>query len=171
MGEGDGVIEGGGGGDGGVEGDAGADEDGVCGDAGGGEHGDEEGGFVLAVAVLIAEDVAGVVGLEAADAEGDADVADLRADVGVDGAGLFVGSGFAGGEGGDLGADVVVGLGAGAFEGAVPGTDFLPAMEVGPGDVRRGGSSLEPRVGLLSSLRRAFFFWPAVGASWELCHW
>ena len=29
--------------------------------------------------------------LEAADAEGDADVADLRADVAVDGAGLFIG--------------------------------------------------------------------------------
>ena len=33
----------------------------------------------------------------------------------------------------------------------------------------RGGSSLVPRVGLLSSLRRAFFFLPAVGASWEDC--
>ena len=62
VGEGDGVVEGGGGGDGGVEGDAGADEDGVCVDARGGEHGDEQGGLVFAVAVLVAEDVAGLRG-------------------------------------------------------------------------------------------------------------
>ena len=106
----------------------------------------------------------------AADAEGDADVADLRADVAVDGAGLFVGRGFAGGEVGDLGADVVVGLGAGAFEGAIPGADFLPGVEVGPGDVGEGGIVAWCRgSGLFSSLRRAFFFLPAVGLSWADC--
>src|SRR6202789_2851528 len=109
------------------------------------------------------------MGLEAADAESYADVADLRADEVVDGLCFFFRRGFAGDERGDLGADVVVGLGAGAFEGAVPGSDFLPAMEVGPGDVGEGRVSLVPRVGLLSSLRGSFFFWPAVGASWELC--
>jgi hypothetical protein len=138
VGEGDGVVERGRGGDGGVEGDAGSDEDGVCVDAGGGEHGDEEGGLVLAVSVLVVEDVAGLVGLEAADAEGYTDVTDLGAYIGVDGAGFLVRGGLSGDEGGDLGTDIVVRLDAGAFEGVIPGADFLPAMEVGPGDLREG---------------------------------
>ena len=109
------------------------------------------------------------MGLVAADAEGYADVADLGADVAVDGAGFFFGGGFAGGERGDLGADVVVGLGAGAFEGAIPGADFLPGVEVGPGDVGQGRVVAGAEGGVLVELRRAFFFLPAVGASWEDC--
>ncbi len=125
---------------------------------GGGEHGDEQGGLVLAVAVLVAEDVAGLVRLEAADAEGYADVADLGADVAVDGAGFFVGGGFAGGEGGDLGADVVVGFGAGAFEGAIPGTDFLPGVEVGPGDLGEGRVVAGAEGGILVELEESVLF-------------
>ena len=98
------------------------------------------------------------MGLEAADAEGYADVADLRADVGVDGAGLFVRGGFAGGEGGDLGADVVVGFGAGAFEGAIPGTDFLPAVEVGPGDVGEGRVVAGAEGGIVVELEESVLF-------------
>ena len=64
VGEGDGVVEGGGRGDGGIEGDAGADEDSVCVDTGGRKHGDEERGLVFAVAVLVAEDVAGGMRLD-----------------------------------------------------------------------------------------------------------
>ena len=37
-------------------------------DAGDLEHGDEQSGFIFAVAVAVAEDVGGVIGLEAADA-------------------------------------------------------------------------------------------------------
>jgi len=163
VGEGDGVVEGGGRRDGGIEGDAGADEDGVCVDAGGGEHGDQERGLVFAVAVLVAEDVAGVVRLEAADAKSYADVADLRANVGVDGAGLFVGRGFAGGEGGDLGADVVVGLSAGAFEGAVPGADLLPGVEVGPGDVGEGWVVVGAEGGIIVELEESVLFFAGGG--------
>ena len=48
---------------------AGVDHDESAVNADGGEHGGEQGGFVFAVAVTIAEDVAGVVGLVAADAQ------------------------------------------------------------------------------------------------------
>ena len=136
VGKVDGVVEGAGGWKLGDEGDAGADEDGVGVDARGAEHGDEQRRFVLAVAVLVVEDVAGLMRLIAADTEGHADVTDLGADEVVDGAGLVFRSRLASDEGGDAGANVVVGGGAGAFEGAVPGTDLGPGMEVGPGDVR-----------------------------------
>ena len=75
-------------------------------DADGGEHGGEQGRFVFAVAVAIAEDVAGVVGLVAADAHLDDEVADLFLDELGDGLGLVVEVGLAADEflgfGGDL---------------------------------------------------------------------
>src|SRR6202789_3246918 len=98
------------------------------------------------------------MGLEAADAESYADVADLRDDEVVDGLCFFFRRGFAGDERGDLGADVVVGLGAGAFEGAVPGSDFLPAMEVGPGDVGEGRGVVGAEGGIVVELEEVVLF-------------
>ena len=76
-------------------------------DADGGEHGGEQGCFVFAVAVAVAEDVGGVVRLIASDAHFDDEVADLFLDELGDGFGLVVEVGLAGDEffglGGDLG--------------------------------------------------------------------
>jgi hypothetical protein len=63
-----------------------------------GEHGREERGFVFAVAVAVAEDIAGEVGLIAADPHLDYEVADLFLDKLGDGFGLIVEVGLAGGE-------------------------------------------------------------------------
>ena len=62
-----------------------------------GEHGGEKGFLILAVAVLIGKNVFGAMRLVAADAEGHADVADLRRGEGVDGADLVLFGRFAGG--------------------------------------------------------------------------
>ncbi len=163
VGEVDGVVEGAGRGNGFVEGDAGADEDGVGGDVGGGEHGDEEGSFIFAVAVLIAEDIGGGVGLIAADAEGYADVADLGADEVVDGAGLGVVGGFVGGEGADAGADIVVGSGAGGLQAAIPGSDFGPGVEVGPGDVGEFGIVADAEGGIFVEEEESVFVFAGYG--------
>ena len=74
-------------------------------------------------------------GLEAADAEVDADVADLHGDEAVEAVDLLVVGGGAGGECGGLGSQRVVGLGAVGGERAVPGADRGPVGEAGPGDV------------------------------------
>ena len=95
-----------------VEGSVGADQCGVRRNARGGEHGSEQRGLVFAVAVLVGEDVGGFVRLVPANAEGDADVADLRANESVDGAGLLFRRGLAFDQLRDLGLDVVGGFGA-----------------------------------------------------------
>ena len=59
-------------------------------DADGGEHRREQRGLVLAVAVVIAEDIAGGVWLVAADAHFDDEVADLILDELGDGLGFVV---------------------------------------------------------------------------------
>ncbi len=109
------------------------------------EHGGEEGGLVLAVAVAIAEDVGGGMGLEAADSLLDDEVADVFLDELGDGFGLEVEVGFAGGELGGFGGDVGSGDHAVAGEGVVPDADALPAVERGGGlaAVGPGGSVVD----------------------------
>ncbi len=67
-------------------------------DADGREHGGEQGRLVFAVAITIAEDVAGEVRLVATDAHLDDEIADLLLNELCDGLGLVVEVGLAGGE-------------------------------------------------------------------------
>jgi hypothetical protein len=93
--------------------------------------------LVLAVAVLVFEHFRGVMGLVAADTEGDADVANLRGDVGVDGFDFIFFAALAGGDLGDLGFDFCVGHDAIVFQAAIPLANRIPALERCPGYVRK----------------------------------
>ena len=73
------------------------------------QHRGEKRVLILAVAVLVTEHLTGGVGLVAADSERDADVADLRCDVGVDGANLLLVGGLAGDDFRGFSLDVGVG--------------------------------------------------------------
>ena len=90
--------------------------------------------LVLTVAVLVREDLGGGVGLVAADAEGDADVADVGGDVVIERAGFGLVGGHARGEFGGLGLYRVVGDDAVGLEHAVPLAHLFPGFEGGPGD-------------------------------------
>ncbi len=94
----------------------------------------EEGRLVFAVAVAVAEDVAGVVGLVAADAHLDDEVADLLLDELGDGFGLVVEVGLVADEffgfGGDLGSGGEAVFG----DGLIPLADALPAAFGGCGE-------------------------------------
>jgi hypothetical protein len=98
------------------------------------EEGFEEGVLILAVAVLVSEDLGGGVRLIAADAEVDADVAGFGGDKVVEGADLVVGGFRVFGQLVGAGAEGVVGLRLAEGERAVPVADFGPGVEGGPGD-------------------------------------
>ena len=114
-------------------------------DADGLQHGDEQGGFVLAVAVAVAIDVSGVVGLPAADALLDDEIADVFLDVVGDAAQLGVEVGSAGDEFLSLGGDLGRGIGAVLFQLLLPEADGAPLIVgaldggVAPFDRHAGG--------------------------------
>ena len=95
------------------------------------EHGAQQRGLVLAVAVAVAEDVIRRVGLQAADADLDADIADVALHVIGDGSGPSREVGLAGDEHFGLGAEVRCGLGAGRGQCGVPVADGGPARIAG----------------------------------------
>ena len=122
-------------------------------DAGHLEHGDEQGGLVFAVAVTIAEDVGGMIGLPAADAALDDEVADVFLDVFGDAAELGVEVGRAGDEGLGLGGDLRRGIGAVGLKRGDPLADGAPLVVVAvdggiaPLDRHAGGEGSPIRAG------------------------
>ncbi len=99
-----------------------------------GEHGGEQRGLVLAVAVAVAEDIAGEVGLVAADAHLDGEVTDLLLNKLRDGFGLVVEVGLAGGEFAGLGRDLGRSDETIFREGLIPLADALPGAVGERGD-------------------------------------
>ena len=143
----DGVIEAAEAGVGGVDIEAGAGgEEGDMGvDIAGAEHGDEEGGFVFAIAVVAFENVGGGGGDEGGFADFEAGVADLAVEGGEGGAEDFVAGGV-GRDGGEEGGDVG-GADLGIDLGGVVGGDGLPVFaggdfEAGAGAVVGGEKGL-----------------------------
>src|ERR1700722_10469039 len=100
----------------------------------GGEHRDEQGSFVFAVAVAVAEDVGGVVRLVTADAHLDDEVADLLLNKLGDGFRLVVEIGFVAGEFFGFGGNLGSGGKAVFCEGLIPLADALPGAFGGRGE-------------------------------------
>src|SRR6266702_4988774 len=92
------------------------------------QHGNEQGGLVFAVAVAVAKDVGGVVGLEAADTAHDDEVPNVFLNVVCDTAQLSVEVGRTGDELLHLGGDFGRGVGAIGFEFGDPLTDGAPLI-------------------------------------------
>lgn len=119
-------------------------------DTDGPEHGTEEGGFVFAIAVAGAKDIRCGVGLVAADADLDGDIADLALDEVADGFDAVAKVGFACDEFLRLGGDGGIGFVAVVGESFVPLADVFPVtaeLRVGAGgwavveDVETGGEA------------------------------
>ncbi len=100
----------------------------------GGEHGGEKGGFVFAVAIAVVKNVACEVGLIAADAHLDGEVADLFLDKFGDGFGLVVEVGLAGSEFGCFRGDFWRRDETVLRDALVPLADALPGAFCGRGD-------------------------------------
>ncbi len=100
----------------------------VCIDAGDVQHGDQQGGLVFAVAVAIAKDVGGVIGLQPADSALNDEVADVFLDGIGDAAELGVEVRRAGDERLRIGSDLRRGLGPVRFERCDPLADGLPLV-------------------------------------------
>src|SRR6266702_5274019 len=92
------------------------------------QHGNEQGGLVFAVAVAVAKDVGGVVGLEAADTAHDDEVPNVFLNVVCDTAQLSVEVGRNGDELLHLGGDFGRGVGAVGFEFGDPLADGAPLV-------------------------------------------
>ena len=91
----------------------------------------QQGVLVFAVAVLVVEDVCGGVGLVAADAEREADVAEIFGDEVVEGLDFIHLGVEAFGEFCGFGADFRGGRAAVFFQAGVPAADLFPADEGG----------------------------------------
>src|SRR6185312_3377131 len=119
-----------------VEANAGADEHRIGLDVEDREHGSKQSVLVLAVAVLVGEDLGCGVGLIPPDAEVDPDVMDLTGDVVIDGLSFFEVVGFAGRELSDLGFDGGVRSDAVRSKAAIPLAHSGIVGEGGPCEAR-----------------------------------
>ena len=114
------------------------------------EQGGQQRVLVLAIAVAVGQDLAGRVRLNAAQPEGQTDIADVARDIVVQRLHLLHVIGLAPDEFGGLGLHRVVGLAPFALQKCIPGADIVPALEgasvapTAPGPHLLGGFLLLP---------------------------
>ena len=125
-----------------IQGTRKGNEHGVGRDVCGREHSGEQSVLILAIAILIFENVRSGVRLVAAEAEGEADVTDILCNVGVKRLNLFEFRGAALDQLLRLGAYFRGRIAVAFFKAGVPGCDFVPIFEGSELHVRRLGVRL-----------------------------